>query len=169
MSLSAHNFIFFDNCLGYAHCYVSENCNGLWHRCTTPCNWAPNEAIKVYRPVRDWRVRCVCEIGFGDNQRYCKNQFRNNGAPILQCSQVIVDDGSIVFGFSGAFFLICPVEQSYSGKFYSGTACTIKLFISQSVMGIIGVTGRLETDSDNTDHAIDAIGSSVQTSSMSQK
>lgn len=65
-------------------------------------------------------------------------------------------------------FPICPFEESYSGKLISGTADTIRCYIFQSAVHMIGVTARKETATGDTGHTIDVIDSFVQTSAMLQ-
>lgn len=70
----------------------------------------------------------------------------------MQCLKVVFDNGSVVFDVSGAFFLICPVQEFYGGRFCSSTAGTTKWFTSKTVMDMIGVTGRQKIDADDTGH-----------------
>lgn len=84
----------------------------------------------------------------------------------MQCSEVSISDRTVVFDVSDDFFSICPIEESYSGKFFSVTAGSIRGFISQSVMGMIGATGRDETAAANVFHAVDKVNTFVQTSAI---
>lgn len=91
------------------------------------------------------------------------------GVPILQWSGAVTGDGAVVFNLNGAFFSICPVEESYSGKFFSDTAITKKCFISQNIMDIIEVTDKSKAaagDAGSTLYATDAF---VGTNYMLQK
>lgn len=106
---------------------------------------------------------------FSDPQQYYENHLRNIEAPISHFSEVVFDDRSVHFDVSGAFFSICAVEESESGKFCSGAANIMRSFTSQSVMDVIRVTVRKGTVADDTGHIIDAIGSFVQSSAMLPK
>lgn len=75
----------------------------------------------------------------------------------MHFSKVAFDDRSVVFDVSGTFLTIRPVEDSYSGKIDSGTVGAMRWFISQSVVDMIEVTGRMETAVDDNGHTIDAI------------
>lgn len=162
MSFSTHIFTFFEKSVRYAHFYVFELWSGLWHRYTTSRDCTPNETIKVYKFLRDWRGRCFPTNGFSDQRWYCETQHCNIEAPILQCSEVALDDGSVIFDVSGSIFLISPVEASYTEKFHSGTAGIGRCVMSWSAMGIIGVTGRKESAADDTSHTTEEIGYVVQ-------
>lgn len=84
----------------------------------------------------------------------------------MQCSEVAIGDGSVVFDVRGAFFPICSVEEFYSGKFYSCTAASMRFITFQSMTDMAGVTGKHEKaagDSGNSGSTIDAIDAFVQT------
>lgn len=90
----------------------------------------------------------------------------------MQYSEVAIGDGSVIFDVSGAFFPICPADESYSRKFYSDTAGTMGLIISPISLKKNEVTGKYDEaagDTGDPGNIIDAIDAFVNTSAILQK
>lgn len=168
-SLRTHIFKFLDGCFGYAHFYASIVGICLWLRYTIYRDYAPGEAIEVFKFVRVRGGRCFRKNGFRDLQFYFETQLGNIKTSILKCLEVVVDDGSVIFNVSGAFIPICLARESSGRIVYSGTAGTIKYFTSKSVFRISGVNGKQKTNADDSGHTINAIDSFVKSSTMLQK
>lgn len=78
-------------------------------------------------------------------------------------------DGTVVFDVTGIFFPTCLVEASYSEKFFSGTGGIMKYIIFQSVMDMIGVTGKSDTTAGHAGNTIDVANACVEIRAMLQK
>lgn len=55
VKLSSHISYYFDNCLGYAHSFVSETCDGTLRKYSAIFELAPNNSALVGKDVGDWR------------------------------------------------------------------------------------------------------------------
>lgn len=49
VKLSCHLLSYFDDCLSYAYTFVSEKCDGNWHRYCATCRWSLKETIMAFK------------------------------------------------------------------------------------------------------------------------
>lgn len=137
VKLSYYTLSYSDDCLGYGRAFVSETCDGSWHRYSTLYDCVPNE-ILPRTVMKDWRVLCHGKPGLIEHLPCPKVFLQSIFALLSKCEELMSGEINKVCDARRIYFPICSVDESYGGKCFSYTHFSMPCLIFQSVMEMAG-------------------------------
>lgn len=123
--------------MSFLHMFISEVYEASWARHSHERMWIPNEISEKKSNVRDLQGRCIPKREFVSLFFADAANLVNIGVPSLTSVWATGSCDDNCFNFEGAFYPICPLQESFCLELYSFTDEVLKVFIADSVMPLV--------------------------------
>lgn len=130
-------FHFLENITTLAHEFSSEVCSSS-RAGLSGTEWAPNDEVNKLQLVRDWRGRCVSYSEFQPFSIDINSDIRSLGSPLPHLYDGKMEQNIDV---AGLYYPVCLMEEAQRGTLYTSSQISLKSFIAESVLLLVGQAG----------------------------
>lgn len=122
-----------DSVSSFNHAYTAEMCHASWKGTRSTIKWEQNYCGDGKYMVHDWRGQTMEATGFQ------KKTFTNDSQPYrigVSLLHNVPKRDDLRAIFESEFFSICPVEQTFLGKYLTYTTDYMNSFICQYAVSL---------------------------------